>query len=65
MSEGKVLAPSGKVLTLSVEWSDEDGAFLGYCLELFPYGAVCHGATEAEVIVKLSELVREELASSR
>jgi hypothetical protein len=48
---------------LSVEWSDEDGFWLGYCLDLFPYGAVCHADTLAETFAKLSELVHKELAN--
>ena len=44
-----------------IEWSDEDGAFIGYCPQFFPYGAVCHGHTEAKVVGKLAALVRNEL----
>jgi hypothetical protein len=29
-----------------VLWSDEDRAYVGYCPDLFPWGGVCHGATE-------------------
>ncbi|MBV8141356.1 MAG: hypothetical protein JOZ60_04845 [Verrucomicrobia bacterium] len=44
-----------------IEWSDEDAAFIGYCPQFFPYGAVCHGHTEAKALTKLAALVRKEL----
>ena len=44
-----------------VRWSDEDGLYLGYCPDLFPWGGVCHGATEEDVYRQLAELVREEV----
>jgi len=50
-----------KKITMWIEWSAEDGAFIGYCPQFFPYGAVCHGHTEAKVIGKLAAIVREEL----
>jgi len=50
-----------KKISMWIEWSDEDGAFLGYCPQFFPYGAVCHGHTEAKTLMKLATLVREEL----
>jgi hypothetical protein len=37
-----------KKITVWIQWSDEDGAFIGYCPEFFPYRAVCHGHTEAK-----------------
>jgi predicted RNase H-like HicB family nuclease len=50
-----------KKISMWIEWSDTDGAYIGYCPELFPYGAVCHGNTEAKTVTKLARLVREEL----
>ncbi len=45
-----------------VQWSEEDGLYVGYCPDLFPWGGVCHGATEEEVFHELCGLVREEIA---
>jgi predicted RNase H-like HicB family nuclease len=45
-----------------VRWSDEDRAYVGYCPDLFPWGGVCHGATEEKAYRKLRLLVREEVA---
>lgn len=45
-----------------VRWSDEDRAYVGYCPDLFPWGGVCHGATEEAAYRKLRLLVREEVA---
>ncbi|HEY5551972.1 MAG TPA: hypothetical protein VIK52_08790 [Opitutaceae bacterium] len=45
-----------------VRWSDEDRAYVGYCPDLFPWGGVCHGATEEVAYRKLRLLVREEVA---
>lgn len=44
-----------------VRWSDEDRAYIGYCPDLFPWGGVCHGATEEAVYRKLRLLVQEEV----
>ena len=44
-----------------VRWSDEDRLYLGYCPDLFPWGGVCHGATEESVYRQLAELVRAEV----
>ena len=49
-------------VTLRVEWSDEDGAFIGYCLELFPYGAVCDAPSRYECLKILEAIVEEELS---
>ena len=40
-----------------VEWSDEDGAFVGQCPGLI--GPCCHGADEVEVYRELCEIVAE------
>ena len=44
-----------------VRWSDEDNAYVGYCPDLFPWGGVCHGATEEKTYGELCALVREEI----
>ena len=54
-----------KRVAMWIEWSDEDAAFLGYCPQFFPYGAVCHGHTEGKTLYKLAMLVREELEEQR
>jgi predicted RNase H-like HicB family nuclease len=42
-----------------VEWSDEDGAFVGQCPGVI--GPCCHGADEVEVYRELCEIVSEWL----
>ena len=44
-----------------VRWSEEDRAYVGYCPDLFPWGGVCHGATEETTYRQLSRLVRDEV----
>jgi predicted RNase H-like HicB family nuclease len=44
-----------------VRWSDEDKTYVGYCPDLFPWGAVCHGADEEQTYRALRELVRQEI----
>ena len=44
-----------------IQWSDEDSLYVGYCPDLFPWGGVCHAATEEETYRQLTELVREEV----
>jgi predicted RNase H-like HicB family nuclease len=44
-----------------IRWSDEDGAYVGYCPDLFPWGGVCHGATEETAYRKLCRLVHHEV----
>ena len=48
-----------------VRWSDEDHAYVGYCPDLFPWGGVCHSATEEETYAALCALVREEIEDLR
>ena len=48
-----------------VLWSDEDNLYLGYCPDLFPWGGVCHAASEEEAFGRLCELVREEVEQLR
>jgi len=50
-----------KKITMQIEWSLEDAAFIGYCPEFFPYGTVCHAHTEAKAVAKLAAIVRDEL----
>jgi predicted RNase H-like HicB family nuclease len=45
-----------------VRWSEEDRAYIGFCPDLFPWGAVCHGATVEAANRKLRMLVQEEVA---
>jgi len=40
-----------------VEWSEEDGCFIGSCPELF-YGG-CHGADAKSVFAELCEIIEE------
>ena len=46
---------------LSVEWSDEDQAYVGYCRELFPYGGVCNDENRIDAYAKLVEIVEWNL----
>ena len=48
-----------------VLWSEPDAAYVGYCPDLFPWGGVCHAATEEEAFAQLCELVREEVDEFR
>jgi len=45
-----------------IRWCDEDRAYVGFCPDLFPWGGVCHGASEEVAYRKLCLLVREEVA---
>jgi len=45
-----------------VRWYEEDGLYVGYCPDLFPWGGVCHSADEGAAYRILAELVREEVA---
>ena len=45
-----------------VRWNEEDRAYVGHCPDLFPWGGVCHGASEESTYRKLRILVREEVA---
>lgn len=46
-----------------VEWSDEDGAFVGQCPGVV--GPCCHGPDEKEVYRELCEIVEEWLDLAR
>lgn len=45
-----------------VRWEEEDGLYVGYCPDLFPFGGVCHGAIEEEAYRQICVLVAEEVA---
>ena len=44
-----------------VRWHEDDGLYVGFCPDLFPWGGVCHGADEEQVYRQLGELVHEEI----
>ena len=44
-----------------VRWSEGDGLYVGYCPDLFPWGGVCHGATEEAAYRVLCRLVHEDV----
>jgi predicted RNase H-like HicB family nuclease len=44
-----------------VRWEEEDGVYVGYCPDLFPWGGVCHASTEEEAYRQLCALVIEEV----
>ena len=44
-----------------VRWSDEDRLYVGYCPDLFPWGGVCHAATEEKAYKELCALVSETI----
>lgn len=46
-------------------WDDEDSLYVGYCPDLFPWGGVCHGATQEETYAQLCALVHDEVESLR
>lgn len=46
-----------------VEWSEEDGAFVGRCPGII--GPCCHGPDEVEVYRELCEIVEEWLGLAR
>jgi predicted RNase H-like HicB family nuclease len=48
-----------------VRWEEEDGCYVGYCPDLFPWGGVCHGATEEETYHQLCTLVAAEVEELR
>jgi hypothetical protein len=45
-----------------VRWSEPDRLYVGYCPDLFPWGGVCHAATEEQAYTDLCSLVRDELS---
>lgn len=48
-----------------VRWEDDDGLYVGYCPDLFPWGGVCHGNTEQDAYRQLCALVHEEVEHLR
>ena len=48
-----------------VRWEEADRMYVGYCPDLFPWGGVCHGASEEETFRQLCALVQEEVAQLR
>lgn len=48
-----------------VRWEEEDDLYVGYCPDLFPWGGVCHAATEEEAYRRLCTLVHEEVEELR
>ena len=40
-------------------WSEEDSLYLGYCPDLFPYGAACHSESRQEAYRLLCDIVSE------
>ena len=52
------MTPSARYIKI-VEWSDEDGAFVGQCPGVI--GPCCHGSDEVEVYRQLCEIVSESL----
>ena len=48
-----------------VRWEEEDRLYVGYCPDVFPWGGVCHGATEEETYHQLCALVQEEVGQLR
>jgi len=48
-----------------VRSSEDDSLYVGYCPDLFPWGGVCHAATEEEAYKELCALAREEIEELR
>ena len=44
-----------------VQWEEDDGVYVGYCPDLFPWGGVCHAPEEQEAYKQLCGLVRDEV----
>ena len=44
-----------------VRWESDDGKYVGYCPDLFPWGGVCDGVTQEETYRELCNLVEEEV----
>ena len=47
-----------------VQWSEEDGLYVGYCPDLFPAGGVCHGKTSLAAYKALCEIVADTVATA-
>jgi hypothetical protein len=48
-----------------VRWEESDQLYVGYCPDLFPWGGVCHAATEQEAYSELCTLVQDEVEEFR
>jgi hypothetical protein len=48
-----------------VRWGEDDGLYVGYCPDLFPWGGICHATTEEEAYRQLCTLVHEEVEELR
>ncbi len=48
-----------------VRWEEADQLYVGFCPDLFPWGGVCHGATEQETYQQLCATVAEEVDQLR
>ena len=48
-----------------VQWEEDDGLYVGYCPDLFPWGGVCHAAEEQKAYKQLCGLVRDEVEQLR
>jgi hypothetical protein len=44
-----------------VRWAEADRLYVGYCPDLFPWGGVCHAATEEEAYRQVCALVVQEV----
>ena len=44
-----------------VRWEGDDGMYVGYCPDLFPWGGVCHGEKEEDTYRQLCSLVAAEV----
>jgi hypothetical protein len=44
-----------------VRWEEADRLYVGCCPDLFPWGGVCHGATDQGTYGELCALVIEEV----
>ena len=47
-----------------VRRSDKDSLYLGYCPDLFPYGAACHAESQQEAYRLLCGIVSEMVADA-
>jgi hypothetical protein len=48
-----------------VRWEKDDSLYVGYCPDLFPWGGVCHGASEEATYSELCAVVAEEVEQLR
>ena len=48
-----------------VRWEEEDGLYVGYCPDLFPFGGVCHGDTSVEAFTRLAEIVEDTVTTAQ